>query len=43
VSPRAAPFDLMIVGDPQLQVDECIEGNNRSMISGIVCQSNDPT
>jgi hypothetical protein len=43
VSPRAAPFDLMIVGDPQLQVDECIEGNNRSMISGVGCQSNDPT
>jgi hypothetical protein len=43
VSPRAAPFDLMIMGDPLLQVDECIEDNNRSMISGIVCQSNDPT
>lgn len=43
VSPRAAPFDLMIMGDPLLQVDECIEDNNRSMISGIVCQSTDPT
>jgi hypothetical protein len=38
VTPRSAPFDLMIMGDPLSQVDECIEDNNRSVISGVVCQ-----
>jgi hypothetical protein len=42
VSPRSAPFDLMIMGDPLRQVDECIEDNNRSLIEGVFCQSNNP-
>jgi hypothetical protein len=42
VLPRSAPFDLMIMGDPLRQVDECIEDNNRSLISGVVCQSDVP-
>ncbi|HTV20468.1 MAG TPA: VCBS repeat-containing protein, partial [Polyangiaceae bacterium] len=42
VAPRSAPFNLMIMGDPLLQVDECLEDNNRSMISGIVCQPDVP-
>jgi hypothetical protein len=42
VAPRTAPFDLMIMGDPLSQVDECIEDNNRSMISGVVCQPEVP-
>jgi hypothetical protein len=42
VSPRSAPFNLMITGDPLGQVAECIEDNNRSMIAGVVCQSDVP-
>lgn len=38
VSPRAAPFDLMILGDPLAQVDECLEGNNAAPIYGVSCQ-----
>lgn len=37
VPPRTEPFNLLIVGDPANQVDECSEANNRSVISRVSC------
>ena len=39
VSPRAEPFDLMILGDPLAQVEECFEANNAALIYGVSCQN----
>ena len=37
VTPSAPAFDLTIMGDPSSKVQECFEGNNRSIISGVSC------
>ena len=39
VPPRTDPFDILILGDPQDQVRECSENNNRSMIYRVNCLS----
>jgi hypothetical protein len=39
VTPRAAPFNVLILGDALEEVDECSENNNRSLISRVSCTS----
>jgi len=42
VTPRAEPFNVLIVGDALDQVSECGENNNRSVISRVSCAPDVP-